>query len=425
MGAGGGASPDISNAANAIVFGVLAVASPIVGAVANRITPRYALLIGTLGYTPYAAGLYCNDRFGTNWLLLFGAALLGISAAFLWVSSGAILLGYSEENRKGVAMSVKFGLQALGASIGGIISLALNLEKSWRGSVNNATYIVLMTIMTIGFPFALLLPSASRVQRTDGRKVVLKKQPSIRKEFSVLKKILKRPALLSLFPLYLYSQWFLSYQWQFNFAYFTVRARALNSTVFYLVGLLSALLMGQILDWRRFSRKTRARVGFGIILVTSGTSWILGQALQAHYTKTMPTLDWANDGYGLGAFLFTLWGASDPLITTYQYWLSGTLTNDLNETSFLAAVINTVGCVGSTFGFVVSALDINYDAACAINTGLFFASIPSLAWVAFTQVRETSYSSDVVDESGSQSEGLDSHRLEKGSQVVTGPVLEA
>ncbi|KAF2805843.1 uncharacterized protein BDZ99DRAFT_510856 [Mytilinidion resinicola] len=334
MGAGGGASPDISNAANAIVFGVLAVFSPIVGAVANRITPKYALLIGTLGYTPYTAGLYCNDRFGTNWLLLFGAALL---------------------------VSVKFGLQALGASIGGIISLALNLEKSWRGSVSNATYIVLMTIMTLGFPFALLLPSASRVQRTDGRKVVLTKQPSILKEFSVLKKILKRPALLSLFPLYLYSQWFLSYQWQFNFAYFTV------------------------LDWTRFSRKTRAKIGFGIVLVTSGTSWILGQALQAHYTKTKPTLDWANDGYGLGAFLFTLWGASDPLITTYQYWLSGTLTNDLNETSFLAAVINTVGCVGSTFGFVVSALDVDYDAACAINTGLFFASIPSLAWVAFTQ----------------------------------------
>ena len=48
MGAGGGASPAISNAANAIVFGVLAVGSPIVGAVANRITPKYALIVSKI-----------------------------------------------------------------------------------------------------------------------------------------------------------------------------------------------------------------------------------------------------------------------------------------------------------------------------------------------------------------------------------------
>lgn len=134
MGAGGGASPGISNAANAIVFGVLAAGSPLIGGVVNRISPKWALLVylfpislfyfiffcfcagvserfkliilvkvGTLGYSPYAAGLYLVDHSGADWLLLFGAVLLGISACFLWVSSGAILLGYSEEYRKGTA----------------------------------------------------------------------------------------------------------------------------------------------------------------------------------------------------------------------------------------------------------------------------------------------------------------------------------
>ena len=210
-------------------------------------------------------------------------------------------------------MSFKFGLQALGASIGGIISLALNIEKDWRGSVSNATYIALMIVMSLGFPFAFAVPSADRVQRTDGRSVVLRKQASILNEFQVLKSLLKNSAVLALLPLYLYAQWFLSYQWQFNYAYFTVRSRALNSTLFYLVGLFSALSMGQLLDWTRLSRKTRAKIGFAIILGTSGTSWILAQAVQAHYGKTKPTLDWAETGYGLGAFLFVLWGASDPL----------------------------------------------------------------------------------------------------------------
>ena len=210
-------------------------------------------------------------------------------------------------------MSVKFGLQSLGASIGGIISLALNIEKDWRGSVSNATYIALMIVMSLGIPFALALPTASRVQRTDGREVVLAKQPSLAKEFRVMKRILKRPAILALLPLFLYAQWFLSYQWQFNFAYFTVRARALNSTLFYLVGLFSALGVGQVLDWTRFKRRTRAKIGLVIVILTSGTSWILGQVLQAHYLRTHPTIDWADRSYGLGAFLFTLWGFSDPM----------------------------------------------------------------------------------------------------------------
>jgi hypothetical protein len=55
LGAGGGASPDVSNAANAIVFGCLAVGSLFVGGIANRITPKYALLVGTISlrFDPY------------------------------------------------------------------------------------------------------------------------------------------------------------------------------------------------------------------------------------------------------------------------------------------------------------------------------------------------------------------------------------
>lgn len=210
-------------------------------------------------------------------------------------------------------MSVKFALQNLGASIGGIIALALNSEKDYRGGVTNATYITLMTIMCLGFPFALLLPTAAKVQRTDGRSVVLQKQPSLAGEFKVLKSIFLKPWVWALIPLIIYAQWFLSYQWQFNFAYFTVRARALNSFLFYVLGLCSALAMGQLLDSSRWKRQTRAKIGFFIVVLFTGTSWILGQAVQVHYDKIKPTIDWNDGSYGLGAFVFCLWGFSDPL----------------------------------------------------------------------------------------------------------------
>lgn len=210
-------------------------------------------------------------------------------------------------------MSIKFAFQNLGASIGGIIALALNVEKDYRGGVTNATYITLMTLMCLGFPFALLLPPASKVDRTDGRTVVLQKQPSLASEFKVLKSIFSKLWVWALIPLIIYAQWFLSYQWQFNFAYFTVRARALNSFLFYVLGLIGALGMGQLLDSPIWTRKTRAKIGFAIITILTGTSWILGQAVQAHYEKIQPTIDWSDHSYGLGAFVFSLWGFSDPL----------------------------------------------------------------------------------------------------------------
>ncbi len=78
-----------------------------------------------------------------------------------------------------------------------------------------------------------------------------------------------------------------------------------------------------------------------------------------------------------------------------MYWLVGTFSNDLNETSFLAAIMNSLGSVGSTFGFVVSAMDFSYNGACALNLGLFFISLPGLAWVVFTQVSDTTHGTNL------------------------------
>ncbi|KAK3897976.1 hypothetical protein C8A05DRAFT_47580 [Staphylotrichum tortipilum] len=357
MGAGGGASPGVTNAANAIVFGVLAVFSLVAGVICNRITPKWTLLIGTLGYAPYAAGFYVVDRYKQDWLLLFGS-----------VGSGAVFLGYPEENRKGFATSLKLMLQNLGASISGIITLALNVNRNYRGSISNSTYVVLMTNICLGVPFALALPPTHRVQRTDGRKVILKNNLSLSRELQILWRITKQPAIVAIVPLMIYAQWFLSYQWQFNYAYFTVRSRALNSMLFYISGFISS--------------KIRARVGFLIGAILVGASWILGQAVQVHYSKTQPTLDWAERKFGLGCFVFILWGVSDPLVTSYKYWLAGTLTNNVNEATYLAALINALGSVGSTFGFVITKMNFTLVGACAINLALFYISVPGLAWVA-------------------------------------------
>jgi hypothetical protein len=210
-------------------------------------------------------------------------------------------------------VSLKFAFASVGAFIGDIISLALNVKNGNRGAISNPTYIALMTIMSLGFPFALLLPNPEKVQRTDGEVVKLVRQRNFIDEFRIFKGILKKPALLAMLPLMLYGQWFMGYQSQFNYAYFSIRSRALNSVLFQVIGIFSALAMGRLLDWDRFPRITRAKIGFVVILITAGTSWILAQIVQVHYSKVQPTLDWEHPSYGLGALVYCLWGLADPM----------------------------------------------------------------------------------------------------------------
>lgn len=71
------------------------------GAVANKISVKWVLVIGTLGYAPYSASLYVNNRYGVEWFVIFGGATCGIAAAALWTSEAAIALGYGRIEERG------------------------------------------------------------------------------------------------------------------------------------------------------------------------------------------------------------------------------------------------------------------------------------------------------------------------------------
>lgn len=67
---------------------------PLFAILANKFGVKNILIIGTLGYAPYSAALYVNNRYGTEWFVLFGGVTCGIGASALWASEGAIALGY-------------------------------------------------------------------------------------------------------------------------------------------------------------------------------------------------------------------------------------------------------------------------------------------------------------------------------------------
>lgn len=50
--------------------------------------------------------------------------------------------------------------------------------------------------------------------------------------------------------------------------------------------------------------KTRARWGFGVIVTLQGAWWLWATVIVTEYTRTQPTYDWSDPGFGRGFALF-------------------------------------------------------------------------------------------------------------------------
>ena len=134
-GAGGQQEPYLVNAANSLTFGLMVFGCPLFSILANKFGLKQTLIFGTLGYAPYSASLYVNNRYGTEWFVIFGGATCGIAASALWASEGAIALGYPSVGDRGKFTGIWLGLRELGQLIGSSIQLSLNVHSEDRKSV--------------------------------------------------------------------------------------------------------------------------------------------------------------------------------------------------------------------------------------------------------------------------------------------------
>lgn len=190
----------------------MSVGCTLAGGVANKITPKWTLFIGAAFYTSYAAGLYCNNRFGNQWFMLLGAGLCGVGASMLWASEAAIAVGYPEQAKRGKYVGIWMAIRQCGPLIGGSISLALNIDTAHQGKVSYNTYLGLIAISALGAPCALLLSQPAKVIRSDGTKIPHLRKTSISAEARGIWRQLKSPYLLLLIPVFLAGQFGVTYQ---------------------------------------------------------------------------------------------------------------------------------------------------------------------------------------------------------------------
>lgn len=296
LGAGGLAAPWLYNASTALTYGLMIPGCALAGVLANALLGnKWTLVIGAAFYTPYASSLYVNNQFGTEWYMLFGAALCGIGASLFWASEGAIAVGYPLPEQRGRYISLWMILRNCGPLIGGIISCAVNLPEGATGSgkISASTYLALVGLQCIGVPAALLLSPVKRVRRSDGSPVphVKRDQTSWTREFKALGRALLTPHILALIPVFITGMWGVVVQSNFLATTFSVRTRALASLITAILQLLADVITGLAMDWKALGRDARVRarnLWFFIATVTTGL-WIWMTITETYWTKHRKT----------------------------------------------------------------------------------------------------------------------------------------
>ncbi|KAJ5236220.1 hypothetical protein N7489_006311 [Penicillium chrysogenum] len=360
LGAGGNAKPYLNNAANALTYGLMSVGCFLAGGVTNKITAKWTLFIGAAFYTPYAAGLYCNNRYGNEWFLLLGAALCGIGASLLWASEAAIAVGYPEEEKRGRYVAIWMSIRQMGPLVGGAISLALNVNTAHVGKVTYTTYLGLVAISSLGAPFALLLSQPQDVIRSNGTKIPYMKKTSFAIEARAIWKQLSNKYMLLLIPVFLAGQFGTTYQGNYLTTYFTVRSRALASFLTAVVGASANVVTGIFLDLKFLSRETRSKVVYIFVLVFVTGSWTWNAIVETKLSRMAepPAFDLGDGPFFNSAFtVYIFFRFFYEVLQTYIYWLMAEIKGaqgdgDIARTT---GILRSWESIGSTIAYAVGA----------------------------------------------------------------------
>jgi MFS family permease len=395
LGAGGQVDPYDINNANTAVYATFSVVGFFAGSIANRIGLRMTLGFGGFGYFLYIASILSYNHNKNAGFLIFAGALLGVCAGLLWTAQGAVMMSYPAEKSKGKYISWFWMIFNLGAVIGSLIPLGLNLHSE-AGKVSDGTYIAFMILMAIGFFLAFTLADSKYVQRADGSHVVVMKNPTWKSEIKGLFEVLKTDwYIVCLFPMFLASNWFYTYQFQdVNAAYFNIRTRALNNTLYWLSQIIGAYVIGYALDIN-VRRTMRAKAVWVFLLFITFAIWGGGYAFQKRFTreeaksKTFVTMDFTHHGYVGPMFLYMFYGLYDAMWQTAVYWLMGSLTNNgrklANFTGFYKGIQSAGGAIAPAIDNKKVAYMTNLGAAWGLLAGSLIVAAP----VIFMKVQDT------------------------------------
>lgn len=313
VGAGGASEPWLYNAGSALTFGIMSFGCSIAGVLANKFGIKIILVIGTLGYVPWFAALYTNNRYGTEWFMLLGATLCGLSASCLWATEGAIAVSYPHTDDRAKATGLWLGLRQLGQIVGASIQLAMNIRSSNRGAVIYTVFYVFIAIACLGLPASLLVSSPHKaIRRRPGepwtnvaprRTTPSGKNTSWAVEFKRLWRVLKLKHMILLTMILITFDMNRVYIGIYMVQTISVRSRALTALVAGFAQVIADVFWGWFLDSKIIkSRKRRAQVCWALfsVLMFIGFAWFTYNEYNYSNQNPRPTLDWSRGGFAVG-----------------------------------------------------------------------------------------------------------------------------
>ncbi|KAK8105249.1 UNC93-like protein 2 [Apiospora kogelbergensis] len=358
LGAGGSQSPQLVNAANASTFCLMVVSCYFSTAIVHYIGIKNALSLGTVGYAPYAAGLYLNNRYGVEWLVLLGAVLCGISAGLFWAVEAAIAITYPEPWNKGRALGWWLTFRLLGQVMGGAINIGLNSDRNEAGKVSYTVYLIFITLQAFGLIVSFFLTSPSKVERRDGVKVSLAIVDKPWQEMKATAKNFFRPQFLLILLWIGQAVFAEAVFFTYLALWFSVRARALGSFLGGVVGILAGNTAGLWLDNNRLSVKSRSRYAFWFFTIASGAWWIWAAVLVSRFRETQPTYDWATPGFGNAFAVYILLNVAFQVNYLYLYFMVSHIANGETEVLRFAALLRGTESAWQALSYGLTSLTI-------------------------------------------------------------------
>lgn len=368
LGAGGEETPYLVNGANALTFCLMVVSCSFSSVIVRFIGIKWALIFGTMGYAPYAAGLYTNNRFGTEWSVLFGAALCGISAGVFWMAEAAIALSYPEPYNQGRFLGLWLSFRVGGQILGGAINLGVNAQDNQAGKVSYQVYLAFIALQALGPLVGLLVNKPSKVQRKDGVRIDMSITNGIMSELQLTAKLFFSKEFLLIVPLIGQGVYTEAVMFTYESLWFSVRARALGSFLSGIVAIVAGNLLGAYLDRGKLTLKTRARGSFFTVLGLQGVWWIWATILVTDFHRIKPTYDWVDPGFGRAFALFLLWVAGFQLNYLYLYFVVSHIAKSPAEIIRIAGLLR-----GTESGWQAISYGVNSVAVMASVGGVYLS----------------------------------------------------
>lgn len=404
---------------NTALYATFAVFGFFGGSFVNKLGVKYTLAFGGIGYGIYAISLLVSVHKDVAGFNIFAGVFLGLCAGLLWTAQGTIMVSYPNESMKGHFFAWFWAIFNMGAVIGSLIPLGQNIRVKGNVTVGDGTYIGFICLMFFGAILAVLLCNAEDIVRSDGTRVILKKNPTWQSELYGLWETLRfEPFVILLFPMFFSSNWFYVYQFNaMNGSYFATRTKSLNSLLYWTMQILAAWLFGYLLDLESVRRTVRAKVLYVTLFVLTFAIWGGGYVFEERYTResialdSFVPMDWTTPGYVGPMFLYMFYGFYDAAWQAAIYWYVfpsaapskatsfsdivqmnryiGSLSNSGRRSANFVGFYKGVQSIGAAIVNNLDARKLSFKAEFISNWALLGAALVCAAPVIFLKIRDT------------------------------------